>query len=347
MDNRKWEADAIASPPTAPVSPSDGYPTNGNPLAAQNATEPGEWWFHAVGEEIRAVIVEGGLTPNISSLTQLRDAIKNIAKGGDYKDSVRVASTANVAAISGLLTVDGVTVVAGDRVLLKDQSTASQNGIYVAAAGAWSRAADADTGAELNGGAIIPVEEGTVNGDTNWQITNNGVVTIGVTGLTFLNISAPSTGYLLIKDEKATNANGGSSVTTAMPTAQTRVLNTVIRNTIFGASLSSNQITLPAGTYRFNASAPAAISVHKAFLYNVTDSVVVALGSSDAATVTGSADGVVTRSFVEHSFTIASTKVYELRHYTSEVYTNLGLGVPVNNAGYNEVYSIVEIVKES
>lgn len=190
MDNRKWEADAIASPPTAPASPSDGYPTNGNPLAAQNATEVGDWWFHAIGEEIRAVIVEGGLTPDLGTLTQLRDAIKNMVKGGDYKESVRVASTANVAAISGLLTIDGVTVVAGDRVLLKDQSIASQNGIYVAAAGAWSRAADADTGTELNGGTIIPVEEGTANADTNWQITNNGTVTIGTTGLTFAQVGA-------------------------------------------------------------------------------------------------------------------------------------------------------------
>lgn len=75
MDNRKWEADAIASPPTAPASPSDGYPTNGNPQTAQNATEPGAWWFHAVGEELRAVIEAGGLTPDIDDLTQLQAAI--------------------------------------------------------------------------------------------------------------------------------------------------------------------------------------------------------------------------------------------------------------------------------
>ncbi len=75
MDNRKWEADAIASPPTAPVAPSSGYPTNGNPQAAQNATEPGAWWFHAVGEELRAVIEAGGLTPDIDDLTQLQSAI--------------------------------------------------------------------------------------------------------------------------------------------------------------------------------------------------------------------------------------------------------------------------------
>jgi hypothetical protein len=185
MDNRKWEADAIVSPPTAPVSPSDGYPTNGDPLSAQNATEPGAWWFHAIGEELRALIIEGGLTPDISTLTQLRDAVKNIAKGGDYKQSVRIASTANIAALSGLAAIDGVTPIAGDRILVKDQSTASQNGIYVAAAGAWTRSTDADTGAEFNGSAIVPVEEGTVNADTNWQLTNNGTVTIGTTGLTF------------------------------------------------------------------------------------------------------------------------------------------------------------------
>ena len=189
MDNRKWEADAIVSPPTAPVSPSDGYPTNGDPLSAQNATEPGAWWFHAIGEELRALIIEGGLTPDISTLTQLRDAVKNIAKGGDYKQSVRIASTANIAALSGLAAIDGVTPIAGDRILVKDQSTASQNGIYVAAAGAWTRATDADTGAEFNGGAIIPVEEGTFNADTNWQLSNNGTVTIGTTGLTFVNLN--------------------------------------------------------------------------------------------------------------------------------------------------------------
>jgi hypothetical protein len=192
MDNRKWEADAIATPPTAPVSPSDGYPTNGNPLAAQNATEPGDWWFHALGEEVRAVIVEGGLTPNISTLTQLRDAIKIIAKGGDYKDSVRVASTAAINLAAPGANIDSVAMVAGDRFLEKDNATLADRGIYIwnGAAVPATRALDADTGAELNGGAIIPVEQGTANADTNWQITNDGVVTIGVTGLTFQQVGA-------------------------------------------------------------------------------------------------------------------------------------------------------------
>lgn len=94
MDNRKWEADAIVSPPTAPASPSNGYPTNGDPGAAQNATEPGAWWFHAIGEEIREVIVSAGLTPDHQDLTQLSDAIlalitANIVTVPDASETVK------------------------------------------------------------------------------------------------------------------------------------------------------------------------------------------------------------------------------------------------------------------
>lgn len=191
MDNRKWEADAAAVPPGAPASPSDGYPTNGNALTATPATEPGEWWFHAVGEELRAVVVDGGLTPNINTLTQVRDAIRNMIKGGDYKDSVKFTTTANIN-LTGLGTQAGGdwpgALTAGDRVLVKNNTTGAENGIYNAAAGAWARSSDADTGAELNGGAIIPVEAGTVNADTNWQLTTDGTIVIGTTGLAFASV---------------------------------------------------------------------------------------------------------------------------------------------------------------
>lgn len=103
----------------------------------------------------------------------------------DGKDSVKVATTANLAALSGLLTVDDVVLVAGDRVLVKDQATASQNGIYVAAAGAWSRSADADTSAEVSPGMTVPVEQGTILADTIWELTTNAPITLGTTALVF------------------------------------------------------------------------------------------------------------------------------------------------------------------
>lgn len=103
----------------------------------------------------------------------------------DSKASVKVATTANLAALSGLLTVDDVVLVAGDRVLVKDQSTASQNGIYVAAAGTWTRAADADSNAKVTPGMTVPVEQGTAHADTLWELTTNAPITLGTTALTF------------------------------------------------------------------------------------------------------------------------------------------------------------------
>lgn len=106
MDNRKWEADAIVSPPTAPVSPSDGYPTNGDPLSAQNATEPGAWWFHAIGEELRNVIEAAGLTPDHTLLTQLLDALRSVGvfQTPTQFDSSTKASTTAFVKNSGIQT---------------------------------------------------------------------------------------------------------------------------------------------------------------------------------------------------------------------------------------------------
>ena len=75
MDNRKWSAAAAAAAPTAPASPSSGFPTDGNPSTATPATNPGAFWFHAIGEEIRNVIAAGGQTPTLGTLTQLLSAL--------------------------------------------------------------------------------------------------------------------------------------------------------------------------------------------------------------------------------------------------------------------------------
>jgi hypothetical protein len=113
--------------------------------------------------------------------------------GLDVKKSVRAASTTNIATLSGPMTIDGVSLVAGDRVLIKDQTTGSANGIYVVNAAAWTRATDADgsniAGTEVSPGMFTFVEEGTVNADSAWVLTNNGAVTVGTTALTFAQFS--------------------------------------------------------------------------------------------------------------------------------------------------------------
>lgn len=109
--------------------------------------------------------------------------------GLDVKASVRAATTGNLSLTTDLEngdTVDGVTLATGDRVLVKDQTTGSENGIYVVqASGAAVRATDADGSAEVTPGMFTFVEEGTVNADSGWVMTNNGTVTLGSTALEF------------------------------------------------------------------------------------------------------------------------------------------------------------------
>ena len=131
-----------------------------------------------------------------------------VANGLDVKASVKVATTANLAAAynngngtltassNGAIAVDGVTLSANDRVLVKDQSTQTQNGFYkVTATGSGgaafvlTRTPDADAASELTGGAFTFVEEGTANADNGYVLTTNGTPTLGTTNITFEQFS--------------------------------------------------------------------------------------------------------------------------------------------------------------
>ena len=135
-------------------------------------------------------------TPTDSAHIATKGYVDAARQGLDVKQSVRVASTANVAIATALEAgdvIDGVTLVAGDRVLLKNQTTTSENGIYVAvASGAASRSTDAngtvDTG-ELKPGTFAFVEEGTVNFDSGFVISTDGTITVGTTGITWTQFS--------------------------------------------------------------------------------------------------------------------------------------------------------------
>lgn len=110
-----------------------------------------------------------------------------IQSGLDFKESVRAATVGNIT-LSGTQTIDGVALVVGNRVLVKNQTTGSANGIYVVASGAWTRAADAVQGS-LTANAFCFVEEGTTQGDTGWVLTTNDPITVGTTSLTFTQFS--------------------------------------------------------------------------------------------------------------------------------------------------------------
>jgi len=109
----------------------------------------------------------------------------------DWKNSVRVATTANIT-LSGEQPIDDIAVVAGDRVLVKNQTTGANNGIYTVAAGTWSRASDANTNALVTTGLFTYVEEGTVNQRTTYVLRTLNPITLGTTSLTFAAYPASS-----------------------------------------------------------------------------------------------------------------------------------------------------------
>jgi hypothetical protein len=104
---------------------------------------------------------------------------------GPYKDTVRVVSTTNLG-LTGLVTVDGVTLTSLDRVLAIGQTTASANGIYIAQSTAWVRAGDATVSAQMPSGTLVPVSEGTTYADTVWMLSTNAPITLGTTSLAFV-----------------------------------------------------------------------------------------------------------------------------------------------------------------
>lgn len=133
--------------------------------------------------------ITGLATPTADGDAAPKSYVDSVAQGLDLKDSVRVATTANIT-LSGTQTIDGVSVVADDRVLVKDQSTGSQNGIYLCKASAWQRADDLAAGASA-AGVFTFVEEGTSNGDLGFVCTTNaGSDTVGTNALAFSTFSS-------------------------------------------------------------------------------------------------------------------------------------------------------------
>jgi hypothetical protein len=137
---------------------------------------------------------DGTASTDFVTKQQLDAVAASAASGVNIKAAVRAATTANIT-LSGAQTIDAVSVVAGDRVLVKNQTTAANNGLYVAASGSWTRSTDADTNGELAPGTLVYVTEGSVNGDKQFAIASDTAITIGTTAQTWSQISGSGTTY--------------------------------------------------------------------------------------------------------------------------------------------------------
>lgn len=174
------------------------------------------------------------------------------AAGIDAKASVRAATTANIT-LSGTQTIDGVSVVAGNRVLVKNQSTASQNGIYDCAAGAWTRSIDCDSSAEYTPQAFVYVEEGTTNANTQWKVSTTGTITVGTTSVTWSQFGAAGAytggnGLTLSGNDFAVGAGTGISVGADTVSIDTAVVVRKYNTTVGDGSTQNIVVTHNLGT---------------------------------------------------------------------------------------------------
>ena len=153
----------------------------------------------------------------LASAKSIKTYVDDTRTGLEVKDSVVVATTGNIT-LSGTQTIDGIAVTAGQRVLVKDQSIATQNGIYVVASGAWSRSTDADTAEEFNSGCFFFVEKGTANADNGFVMSQDTTITFGTTDITFSQFSGAGQitagdGLAKTGDTLSVNTSTGITVT--------------------------------------------------------------------------------------------------------------------------------------
>lgn len=305
--------------------------------------------------------------------------LHSLASGTDLHEAkrekapVRAASTTNVTLATPGSTLDVVTLVANDRILLKNQTAPAENGIYVwtGAAVALTRATDADSASDFEYGFKVFVREGTVNATLHYVYTQSGAVTLGSTSLTFASLAASgatgatgATGpqgiqgasgsngtpgvilvsgappYICIQDQKTSGTAGGGFTSGA---DRTRDLNTFIANDLNLAVLAANQVTLPAGTYRCHITAPAYnTSTHQALLFNITASATVLRGTTEVSR--NGAPGT-SRSIIVGRVLVAQSTTFEVRHRCTTTEGTDGFGL-AGSFG-TEVYTQVEFWLEA
>jgi hypothetical protein len=203
----------------------------------------------------------GTNTTQIATTAYVRTEIDiAVNQGLDVKPSVRAKTTANVATLAGGApnTIDGVTLVANNRVLVTEQSTGSENGIYVVqtlgsgANGTWVRSADTDTSAKVTANMFTFVEEGTVAGDSGWVLTTNNPITLNTTALVFTQFNGAGSitaGAGLTKTGNTLDVGAGTGITV---NTDDIAINTAVVVRKYAQTIGDNSSTSIAVTHSLN-----------------------------------------------------------------------------------------------
>lgn len=197
--------------------------------------------------------------PSANTDAANKQYVDNVARGLSWKSPVRAASTTNVNLASPGATIDGVTLAANDRLLLKNQTTASENGIWVwtASGSALTRSIDADNNGELAPGASLSVTEGSTNADKVFMIISDAAITIGTTSQTWGQLAGGITytggnGVSVAGSVISAVANTGVSVTGSGIGIDTSVVARKFSANLGNGSLTSIAVTHSLGTQDVN-----------------------------------------------------------------------------------------------
>ena len=190
--------------------------------------------------------VTGLGSPSSSSDAATKNYVDDAVAGLRTRIIAECATTANVNLSNGLEagdSIDGITLVAGDRVLVKDQSTASENGLYLAvSSGAASRDPEHDSIAELSGGMVV-VNQGTANDNKIFLCTTDSTGSIGSTSITYTQVTPSNTGTVTsigISDGGASEFTVGSSPVTSSGNI-TLTVNSIAHTKISGLGTAATQ----------------------------------------------------------------------------------------------------------
>jgi len=178
-------------PFTAPISPTQSGLTITNSTLDSSpigSTSPSTGVFTNIST------TTGTITTTPSSSTDIANKyyVDTVAQGLGPKASCQVATTTSIT-LSGLQTIDSYTTLSGDRVLVKNQGTSSQNGIYIASASTWTRSSDMDVWSEVSGAYTVILNGGQAN--TGWVCTASQTGTIGVTAMPWVQFTGSGTYY--------------------------------------------------------------------------------------------------------------------------------------------------------
>ena len=232
-----------------------------------------------------------GTHTTLVSALAAKTYIDNTRSGLEVKDSVVVATTANIT-LSGTQTIDGIAVTAGQRVLVKDQTTASQNGIYVVSASAWSRSTDADTAVELNSGCFFFVEKGTANADNGFVMSQDTTIIFGTTAITFSQFSGAgqiTAGNGLAKTGDTLTVNTGTGITitsdnVVIDTAWTGQAAITTVGTIGTGTWNATSISTTKGGTGINTSSATGVGIVTSGTWTTPAQLTVGFGGTGAST---------------------------------------------------------------